>query len=108
MKKRLILVMTVALMMGTARIAFAAETETESELESEIEAKQDIIILGTSDVHCGIDENFGMVGQEQIREVFEKNGYPTILVDSGDAIQGENVGTITKGAAIIDLMNDLE
>jgi len=28
-----------------------------------------------------------------------------VLVDDGDAIQGETIGTLTKGSAIIELMN---
>ena len=32
-------------------------------------------------------------------------GYTTILVDDGDAIQGEPIGTLSEGAAMIELMN---
>ena len=78
-----------------------------SSTETETEAKQDIVILATSDVHCGIEENFAYAGLEQIREVFEKSGDHTILVDGGDFAQGEAIGTITEGDAIIGLMNEL-
>ncbi len=67
-----------------------------------------IMILYTSDVHCGIDSRFGYVGLKSIRDTLEAEGYTTILVDNGDAIQGEPVGTLTKGRAVIDLMNALE
>lgn len=100
MKRRLCLILMAGLMLGTASSSFAEETEAEG--------KQDIVILATSDVHCGIDENFAYAGLEQIREVFEEKGDHTILVDSGDSVQGEAIGTITKGDAIIDLMNRLE
>ena len=83
------------------------EAETKAETEAETEAKQDIVILATSDVHCGIEENFAYAGLEQIREVFEKSGVHTILVDGGDFAQGEAIGTITEGDAIIGLMNEL-
>ena len=66
---------------------------------------KDIMILYTSDVHCGIDEGFSYVGLQQVRDTLEAQGYHTILVDDGDAIQGEAVGTITKGEAIIRIMN---
>ena len=71
------------------------------------EKNGDVMILFTSDVHCGIDKGFGYAGVKQIRDTLEAQGYTTLLVDDGDAIQGEAVGTMTKGEAIIDLMNAL-
>jgi len=44
-------------------------------------------ILFTTDIHCGIDEGFGLVGLEQIRNVMNQKGIPNLLVDNGDAIQ---------------------
>ncbi len=66
-----------------------------------------IVVLFTSDVHCGIDQGFGYAGLMQIRENLESQGYTTILVDNGDSIQGEAIGTLTRGEAVIDLMNTL-
>ena len=76
--------------------------------DASVEKNGDVIILFTSDVHCGIDEGFGYAGLKQIRDNYEAQGYTTILVDDGDSIQGDTVGTIGKGEAIIDLMNALE
>ena len=101
-KRTLILTLASVLFMGTAAVSNAAVTEEEDGV------KHDIVILATSDVHCGVDENFGYAGLEQIRETLEKNGDFTILVDCGDSIQGEGIGTITRGGAVIDLMNDLK
>jgi 5''-nucleotidase/2'',3''-cyclic phosphodiesterase and related esterases len=67
----------------------------------------DIMILFTGDVHCNIDNGFGYAGLKQIRDSLEEQGYTTILVDTGDAIQGGNIGTLTKGEAIIRLMNEV-
>ena len=67
-----------------------------------------VCILFTSDVHCGIDEGFGYVGLQQVRDVLDEQGYVTLLVDDGDFIQGEAIGTLTKGEELIDLMNDLK
>ena len=74
------------------------------------DAKQDgdIVILYTSDVHCGINEGFGYVGVQQIRESLCARGDTVLLVDDGDAFQGEPVGTMTRGEAILDLMNKLK
>ena len=65
------------------------------------------MILHTGDIHCGVSEGFGVVGLAQIRETLEKNGVTTLLVDTGDAVQGDVLGTLTNGSAIITLMNDL-
>jgi 2',3'-cyclic-nucleotide 2'-phosphodiesterase (5'-nucleotidase family) len=43
-----------------------------------------------------------------VRDTLEAQGYETILVDDGDAIQGEPIGTLSEGEAVIDLMNDLK
>ena len=37
----------------------------------------------------------------------EAEGYTTLLVDDGDAIQGEAIGTLCKGEVIVELMNEL-
>ena len=71
------------------------------------EKNGDVMILFTSDVHCGMDQGFGYAGLAQIRDSYEKQGYTTILVDDGDSIQGDTIGAMTKGEAIIDLMNAL-
>lgn len=68
---------------------------------------RDIVILYTGDIHCGIDENFGYAGLEAVREYLVNAGNEVILVDVGDNIQGEAVGTMTKGAALTELMNKM-
>ena len=98
-KKRLGILLTVILMLSMA-VCSAAEEKAEK--------NGDIYILFTSDVHCGIDKGFGYAGLQQVRDTLEVQGYETILVDDGDAIQGEPIGTLSEGEAIIDLMNDLK
>ncbi len=62
----------------------------------------DIIVLYTNDVHCAIDsyDEFAAYRAELIEA-----GYTVITVDAGDAIQGEVIGALTEGSAIVDLMN---
>ena len=98
-KKSLGILLTVILMLSMA-VCSAAEEKAEK--------NGDIYILFTSDVHCGIDKGFGYAGLQQVRDTLEAQGYETILVDDGDAIQGEPIGTLSEGEAIIDLMNDLK
>ncbi|MBR3556317.1 MAG: 5'-nucleotidase C-terminal domain-containing protein [Oscillospiraceae bacterium] len=67
----------------------------------------EIVILYTSDVHCGIDRGFGYAGLYEVRTALEEQGYTTVLVDDGDAIQGEMIGTLSKGEDIVSMMNAL-
>ena len=99
------LMAVMALVLSLAGTAFASEqagTETPA-----AEKNGDIMILYTSDIHCGIDRGFGLAGLQQVRDTLEAQGYTTILVDDGDAIQGEAIGTISKGEDMVELMNDL-
>ena len=65
----------------------------------------EIYVLCTSDVHCGVDQGFGYAGLYEIKKSLENQGYAVILVDDGDSIQGEAIGTLTLGEANIELMN---
>ncbi len=76
--------------------------------DAPVEKNGEIYILYTSDVHCGMDQGFGYAGLMQIRSSLEAQGYTTILVDDGDAFQGDSVGTLTKGETIVKLMNTLD
>ena len=90
----------------TGEAAAAEETEEAKEPEEpQAEKNGEIYILCTSDVHCGVDQGFGYAGLAKIRDTLEAKGYETILVDDGDSIQGEPLGTVSKGEAITDLMN---
>lgn len=95
MKKILALLLALTMLLGCTAIA---ET-TEPALQ------QDLVVLFTSDVHCGIDQGFGYAGVAAIRDAMKAAGNHVMLVDCGDAIQGEPVGTMTTGEALIDLMN---
>lgn len=96
----------------------AAEAENTAQQPEEETPKQeeeapslptkDIYIIYTSDIHCGVDQGFGYVGLEQIRANLEAKGCDTILVDNGDAVQGELIGTVSSGEAIIPIMNALK
>ena len=96
--KRILTLALTAMMALTAVPAFAEEETTEG-------LTQDLVVLYTSDVHCGVEQNFTLAGLAQIRQAYEDAGYYTLLVDDGDFIQGEALGTMTTGEALIDLMN---
>ena len=65
---------------------------------------QDIVVLFTSDVHCGVNSGFGYAGLAAVRDTLAKSNH-VLLVDNGDSIQGEPIGTMTTGESDIQLMN---
>lgn len=73
--------------------------------DSSGKASGEIVILFTSDIHCGVDQGWGFAGLKQIMDTLEADGTPVLLVDDGDAIQGEPIGTLSEGKAVTELMN---
>ena len=100
MKKQVLALILVAVMLTALCVpAYAEESSVPAE-------ERDLVILFTSDVHCGIDQGWGYSGLYAAKENLEKD-YNVLLVDDGDAIQGEPIGTMTKGEAVIDIMNTM-
>jgi len=67
--------------------------------------EKDVVVLFTSDVHCGVDRGFGYVGLKAIRDQLEREGCHVLLVDNGDALQGGTLGLLTQGEAMTEMMN---
>jgi len=95
MKKILGLLLTLCLLLGCC--AMAEEPAAPA-------LQKNLVILFTSDVHCGIESNWGYAGLYALKEQYSWDNY-VLLVDDGDAIQGEPVGTMTQGEAIVNIMN---
>ena len=53
--------------------------------------QDDIVILYTNDVHCGIDDSIGYDGLALYQREMEAEHSHVILADAGDAIQGGNI-----------------
>ena len=98
MKKLLALLLSLCMLLGC--YAALAEEAAGPALE------KNLVILYTSDVHCGIDTGWGYAGLYAIKENLSANNY-VLLVDDGDSIQGEPIGTLSTGEAIIDVMNNV-
>jgi len=65
----------------------------------------DIVILYTNDVHCGVNETIGYAGLSYYKnEVNKKTPYVS-LVDAGDHVQGGLIGSLSQGNYLIDIMN---
>ena len=78
-------------------------------IEEEVEElSDDIIILHTNDVHCGIDDTIGYDGLNLYRKELKMKYKHVLLVDAGDDIQGGAIGVLSKGKDVINIMNFLE
>ena len=100
-KKALALVLALVMILGLGVSAIAAESDDGK-----------IVILHTNDVHCGIDrvEKDGVVTAVAAVKAETEAAYGkdnVILVDCGDSIQGQAIGTLTHGSALVELMNRL-
>lgn len=71
------------------------------------ERSADIAVLYTGDVHCAVDESIGYAGLAAFRSELETQGVQVLLADTGDAIQGAPIGSLSEGKLPIDIMNRL-
>ena len=65
------------------------------------------VILHTNDAHVAFEDNIGYDGlalyKKELKAVYDH----VLLIDAGDAIQGAPIGSVSKGAEIIRMMNRL-
>lgn len=87
---------TILIVLSLMSFGFASAEEAEH---------QPVVVLYTNDVHCGIDDYIGYAGLKAYERAYEDAGYQVAIADSGDAVQGGPVGTLSKGSYIIDIMN---
>ena len=74
------------------------------------EESKGVAILYTNDVHCGFsadDSTLGIAELAAYKARLESENYEVILVDAGDFIQGETIGTLSDGGYPLDVMNKL-
>ena len=94
-KKLLTILMAVCLTVAMMpSLAFAANAKSD-----------DIVVLYTNDVHCAVDSNIGYAGLAAYKADKLKETKNVVLVDAGDAVQGDTVGALSKGEYIVDIMN---
>ena len=96
MKKLIALLLAVCMVLGLMTTVFAAD-----------EKSNDIVILHTDDTHCGVNDNLGYAGVAAYKAEMKKTHNYVALVDCGDAIQGESIGTLSAGAYLVDIMNEV-
>lgn len=90
-KKGLLACLTVGLTMAAPLYAWAADKE--------------IVILHTNDMHCGVNDNLGLATVAQMKkDALQETPY-VALVDAGDAVQGAPIGKLSRGEAVVRMMN---
>ena len=67
---------------------------------------EDIVILYTNDVHCAYQDNLGYSSVAALKDFYKTVTPNVLLVDVGDAIQGDVIGAVSQGEFVIDFMND--
>ncbi|MDY4920457.1 MAG: bifunctional UDP-sugar hydrolase/5'-nucleotidase [Phascolarctobacterium sp.] len=68
-------------------------------------ADKEIVILHTNDIHCGVNDNLGLSTVAQMKREALKNTPYVALVDAGDAVQGAPIGKMSRGEAVVKMMN---
>ncbi len=91
MKKLISVLLAVAMLLSVISITAVAGT-------------QETVILYTNDIHCAI-ENYPLLAAYRAELIAQ--GKNVVLVDAGDAIQGEVIGSMTEGEAVVDIMNSV-
>ena len=84
-RKLLALILTLAMFICSVNITFAASNDAD-----------DISIIYTQDVHCGYLE------YDKVAALAKQ---ADLLIDGGDAIEGDLIGTLSKGKYVVDIMN---
>ncbi|MCQ2435363.1 MAG: bifunctional metallophosphatase/5'-nucleotidase [Clostridia bacterium] len=65
----------------------------------------DVVVLFTNDVHCGIDTNIGYAGLSAYKKSLSEKYRYVVLADCGDFVQGSYEGVVSKGEYIVELKN---
>lgn len=92
LRKSLAALLLAVMLMLSPLTAFAEETVK----------TDDIVIIYTNDVHCEADAYAQIAALK--KQMAEENA-AAFLVDSGDYLQGGTLGTLTKGEALVEIMN---
>lgn len=96
MKKRIVSALLCAVILFTLSACTAQDS-----------LKDDIVVLFTNDVHCGIDDNIGYAGLAAYKKDMEEKYKHVVLADCGDFTQGAYESAVSKGEYLVDIMNSV-
>lgn len=97
-----IAVLFLVVLMGCTKWEPTITTTPEPEV-----VEDNIYILYTSDIHCGVGDNLGLPKlKAMLTDLKQEHPYVS-LVDLGDNIQGGAIGALSKGEYVISLLNEV-
>ncbi len=105
--KRVIALLTTVCLFALIGCASSQSSSTSAASSSQ-SAPAKLAIIHTNDVHGYIqagDKCLGLAAVAQLKADYEANGYDVLLLDAGDALQGNILTDDSKGAVIPVLMN---
>ena len=70
-----------------------------------LQAWAQVVLLHTNDIHCGVDKNLTLARVAAYKKQQKAENPQTLLLDAGDAIQGEPLGKLTDGRAMVRILN---
>lgn len=68
----------------------------------------DVVLLYTTDVHCGVNEKLGYSALASYKKEMQKEYKYVSLLDAGDYIQGDVIGAFSHGESIVNIMNEMD
>lgn len=68
---------------------------------------KELVILYTNDVHCAVDDAIGYAGLAALRAQLVAEDKHVVLVDAGDVVTGDFIGVASRGAYLVDIMNQM-
>lgn len=64
-------------------------------------------VIYTNDIHAGYKGDIGYAGLAALVKETRENWMNVTLIDNGDAIQGEAIGTVSNGEYLVKIMNEI-
>ena len=84
-------------------LAFGIPVTAEADTTSTVN-KNDIVILYDNDVHCNVE---GYEDMASLKKEMQSQSRYVSVVSNGDYLQGDVIGAISKGKAIVSIMNEV-
>ena len=108
--KRLSAILLAGILTVSSIPVTTAFAETTSPAGIQTVDENDIVILYTNDVHNAYTNNAdkkyqGYASLAWLKNQVKETTSHVALVDNGDALQGDLIGTLSKGSYIVDIMN---
>ncbi len=94
--------------LGLAGAAAASGCASQQQAGGQATPVPKVAVIYTNDTHGHDlldDESLGLAAAVQLKHDYEAKGYEVLLLDAGDAAQGDNLVNHSKGASAFDFFN---